>query len=483
MAVSNINNTNFTFAPITLNRDITREQNIENANRQISHIEREIEVRENYIDSNDSLIALKQSYISNLKENISARENYVDSNNQLINLLEENNCAREKLIAGNEKIIKLHQEQKQTLLEQRQTLLEQKENNLKQIELLESSKEIGREKYNILKNTNSQLQALLDGKAPSSSKSVKPIQTPKLPDLDEKTYKVSPLDTGFIADVKVEKETKLKEVSNEQFKRKSVINLKSDTLQKEKEFLAERGVLFKENSPVVTETLVRNMYKIAKADNSLADGEYDKAQKRYDKILSSNGLNNKTIDANYRPLNEQLRLAAQTYQNILKFEKDNGLDVTSNVNLTASMIATHIMDKHNVNKAEALDMIKNQFYYSEVSPKLEQGTLIKEQSAKLEDVVKKTDMAIDYHEKQIVKASSTDKAKDVTSTSKKDDRLSPTYRAAISHIPKFNSSILQSDNVKFPTISSPMQRYAIQSQKNILESILLAKIANVSKFV
>jgi len=124
MAVSNINDKNFIFAPITLNRDVNRGQgtsNIENLERRITRIDREIEATQNLVRSNNRIISIREN------------------------------------------IIKLHQEQKQIILDQ-------KENNNK-----------------IIANNNkaiSQLQGLLDGKKPVRSKSVQPTQPSKLEEVN-----------------------------------------------------------------------------------------------------------------------------------------------------------------------------------------------------------------------------------------------------------------------------------------------------------
>ena len=46
MAASNINNRNFNFAPISLNREFNREQIVQNINNRVSCIDKEIKVKE-----------------------------------------------------------------------------------------------------------------------------------------------------------------------------------------------------------------------------------------------------------------------------------------------------------------------------------------------------------------------------------------------------------------------------------------------------
>ena len=124
MAVSNINDKNFIFAPITLNR----------ANRN---------------DNTNSELTQLRRDVSRIDREIKATENYVSITKD---------------------IIKLHKEQK--------------ENINKRISLLESSKKLDRQKINTLQNTNAQLQDLLDGKKPVRSKSVQPVQPSKLEEVN-----------------------------------------------------------------------------------------------------------------------------------------------------------------------------------------------------------------------------------------------------------------------------------------------------------
>lgn len=127
MAVSNINDKNFVFAPITLNRDVNREQRTSNIEGRVTRIDREITARERYVDS------------------------LVESRD----LLKQNIEVRQKRIAGGERLIKLHQEQK--------------ENINKRVGLLEKNNEL--------------LNGMLE-KRHNRSKSVQPVQTSKLEEVN-----------------------------------------------------------------------------------------------------------------------------------------------------------------------------------------------------------------------------------------------------------------------------------------------------------
>jgi chromosome segregation ATPase len=111
-----------------------RVRQIENNQRQIAHIDKEIGIRTDY---RNTLVESRNTHI----ESRNAWKNYA-------NLLEQN-------IASNNELISLYKESRE-LDRKRIGLME------RQITLLQESKEIGREKINILKNTNEKLQVLSD---------------------------------------------------------------------------------------------------------------------------------------------------------------------------------------------------------------------------------------------------------------------------------------------------------------------------------
>jgi hypothetical protein len=216
MAVSNISNSNFRFAPITLNRDINREQRQPaNVSNQISRIDREITARENFVNSNNRVVSTTENLIN-------ARQNLVNTNRESI-------ATTEQLIASNNKIIELSKEHIQTLQESRdltKKMIDLNDEGIKRID------ETNVKLEELTNRTNTKIRSLLErvrGKSHESKPVAQPESTSqskrassidkgnkigtsvadknksvnyKLPDLNEKTYKTSVLDTAFIAESK-----------------------------------------------------------------------------------------------------------------------------------------------------------------------------------------------------------------------------------------------------------------------------------------
>jgi hypothetical protein len=128
MALPSINDKNFISAPITLNRVNNRNNNTSELiqlRREVAFIDREINVHENYVS------------------------------------------LTKQLIAGNKELIKLHQEQKENI---NKRIVVYQDTNKKLVSLFD--------------NKHAQLQDLLDGKKPVRSKSVQPVQTSKLEEVN-----------------------------------------------------------------------------------------------------------------------------------------------------------------------------------------------------------------------------------------------------------------------------------------------------------
>ena len=113
MAVSNINDKQVIFAPITLNR----QNRVENLQHQVSRIDREINVRENYVSTLSNHVSLLEKRIASNNKSISLRKEYMqtltesrDLDRKRIGLLKESK------VIGREKIDLMY-----TLLDRRQS--------------------------------------------------------------------------------------------------------------------------------------------------------------------------------------------------------------------------------------------------------------------------------------------------------------------------------------------------------------------------
>jgi hypothetical protein len=114
---------------------------------------------------------------------------------------------------------------------------------------------------------------------------------------------------------------------------------------------------------------------------------------------------------------------------------------------------------------------------------LPKGRLIREQKAKLESDVKKHNIAIDYHNNKLDKLTNSDKAKDVTDTTKpsKKEGLATGYKPTnpidtLRTDSKPDTVKSSSSSSYISNFSSQQQRYIAQSQTNIWDSIVAANI-------
>jgi hypothetical protein len=190
----------------------------------------------------------------------------------------------------------------------------------------------------------------------------------------------------------------------------------------------------------------------------------------------------KEITKDYIPLDEQLRLASKVYLAIQSIQRDNHLKNMPN-ELEASMLAVHTSRYISLSKMEALNMIENMFYYSaetkEDKNALPKGSLIKEQTAEMEDRIKKHEIAIDYQNQQIAKMSNSDQEKNATTTSipSKTEGLANSYRPSSNLVHDLRTDNKQEkENSVVSTLSSQQYKYIVQSQTNIWESIVAANV-------
>lgn len=120
----------------------------------------------------------------------------------------------------------------------------------------------------------------------------------------------------------------------------------------------------------------------------------------------------------------------------------------------------------------------------EIKNLLPQATLLKEQSAKLEENAKKYELAIEYKEKEIAKLSdSIEGVKDVTRTSSTNTQnsrregVSTNYTPPANYVPSFNTILKSNDEYfDFNRFTEEQRKYIAQSQANIYESIITSNI-------
>ena len=136
-------------------------------------------------------------------------------------------------------------------------------------------------------------------------------------------------------------------------------------------------ILHKINDQIfIQKEVIHNMYEdlrqnkdnkeaiLLRADKLLKASQCEKAINEYDKILNNRLDYQTVIDSDYRPLDEQLRQASKLYMSFYKKFDISELSASTKDNLIASYIAAHTEGKYHVSKNEALDMIKNDFFYS-----------------------------------------------------------------------------------------------------------------------
>ena len=212
------------------------------------------------------------------------------------------------------------------------------------------------------------------------------------------------------------------------------------------------------------------------------ESKYKEAQEKYDTILNQNESSKKEITKDYIPLDEQLRRASKMYLEIQGIQRLNYLKNMPK-ELEASILAVNINQYISLSKMEALNMIENMFYYSaetkEDQTALPKGSLIKEQTAEMEDRIKKHEIAIDYQNQQIAKMSNSDQAKNATTTSipSKTEGLANSYRPSSNLVHDLRTDNKQEkENSVVSTLSTQQYKYIVQSQTNIWESIVAANV-------
>jgi len=218
------------------------------------------------------------------------------------------------------------------------------------------------------------------------------------------------------------------------------------------------------------------------ADTFVTVGKYKEAQEKYDTVLSQNESSKKEITKDYIPLDEQLRHASKMYLAIQRIQRYYHLENMPK-ELEASILAVNINQYISLSKMEALNMIENMFYYSaetkEDQTALPKGSLIKEQTAEMEDRIKKHEIAIDYQNQQIAKMSNSDQAKNATTTSipSRTEGLANSYRPSSNLVHDLRTDNKQEkENSVVSTLPSQQYKYIVQSQTNIWESIVAANV-------
>ncbi len=171
---------------------------------------------------------------------------------------------------------------------------------------------------------------------------------------------------------------------------------------------------------------------------------------------------------------------------VVDFQNYYKLDITSKSELVASIIASHIIDKNSVSKAEALNMIQNQFFYSERSNQitLVSNVLNDKSNIPKTKLLNINDTKVDHTEKQLVKLEA--KINNAGFTTPQEKAVSerdtpgilPTYKPFTSY--RFDT-YAEDEVTKEKSVADlkALEKKVYNSQKNIYESIVSKMLAKL----
>lgn len=100
---------------------------------------------------------------------------------------------------------------------------------------------------------------------------------------------------------------------------------------------------------------------LKEADLRLELGNTKEALKEYNQIIGNR--ENKPVPNDYRPVEEKLRQASKLYMEFQPLIENLAISNALKMKLYCTGIAAHTTGMFNISKAEALHMIKSQFYY------------------------------------------------------------------------------------------------------------------------
>jgi len=504
MAAS-INNRNYNLIPISLDQGLCREHLSQKINDKISVIDKEIKVTEQFVESNKKIKNTTEQLISSHKKSIDLNKESLDARKKLLEGGEKLIQGNEKLIEGGEKLIKLHQEQKENL-NKRIDLYKKLVNNLDDTSTKMTA---------VYDRANAKFQALLDRKGKLSNNTELTTTTPKLEEpknsiipstqkvLDTSTSgKPHPISNEIndrLAAIRAKRLNKIvepnttvsvnnrnntKEVSVALPENKASVSVGTQTDNTVAVVIPKKTVTTIDQGTQTENKLSKqDVTKLTnQADTFVTVGKYKEAQEKYDTVLSQNESSKKEITKDYIPLDEQLRRASKMYLAIQRIQRYYHLENMPK-ELEASILAVNINQYISLSKIEALNMIENMFYYSaetkEDQTALPKGSLIKEQTAEMEDRIKKHEIAIDYQTQQIAKMSNSDQAKNATTTSipSRTEGLANSYRPSSNLVHDLRTDNKQEkENSVVSTLSTQQYKYIVQSQTNIWESIVAANV-------
>ena len=368
-----------TIIPQHNNRQILVERGEQRiAAQNIARIDKEINVREKYVETLDNHIKLT-------KENINLRKDYIQTvkesreiDREIINIHERTINKLQSLLDRNSNKIDGLDEKGNSLFitdSAKPNMPTSYKPSPAQLKVLtnQTNGEVGKDIY--IKNVRELGSSLIYRRTTFVSNT-----TPLIKEYKENYNDLMLLRNELIPKIKSNEETITKNKEFLQNYSKSITGEKIGS-RKEEDAIAvlieKNTVLEKENSMYISKIVeANNTYmdiikiplmeqeKINKADELLLTNEKSSADEVYNQILISRPNSEKEVDDNYRPLDEQLRQVSKLYMSLQRIQNKLKIDLLSEKDFVASYIASHTTGKYSVNKNEVINMIDNRFFYS-----------------------------------------------------------------------------------------------------------------------
>ena len=368
-----------TIIPQHNNRQILVERGEQRiAAQNIARIDKEINVREKYVETLDNHIKLT-------KENINLRKDYIQTvkesreiDREIINIHERTINKLQSLLDRNSNKIDGLDEKGNSLIitdSAKPNMPTSYKPSPAQLKVLtnQTNGEVGKDIY--IKNVRELGSSLIYRRTTFVSNT-----TPLIKEYKENYNDLMLLRNELIPKIKSNEETITKNKEFLQNYSKSITGEKIGS-RKEEDAIAvlieKNTVLEKENSMYISKIVeANNTYmdiikiplmeqeKINKADELLLTNEKSSADEVYNQILISRPNSEKEVDDNYRPLDEQLRQVSKLYMSLQRIQNKLKIDLLSEKDFVASYIASHTTGKYSVNKNEVINMIDNRFFYS-----------------------------------------------------------------------------------------------------------------------
>jgi len=361
--------------------------NIQSVDVKIARIDKEINVREKYVNTLDNHIKLtkeninfRKDYIQTLKESKELGEKRIDLMEKIIGLKQDTNDKLQALLDRNSSKIDLSDAKGNSLI-----VTDSAKSNMPtsykpspaQLKVLanQTNDEVGRDIY--IKNVRELGGSLIYKRTTFVSST-----TPLVKEFKENYDDLILLRKELIPKIKSNEEIINKNKEILQNYSASITGEKIGSRKEENAIavlIEKNAALEKVNSVYINKMVeAKNVYmdiikiplmeqeKINKADELLVNNNKSSASELYNQILISRPNSEKEVDENYRPLDEQLRQASKLYMNLQKIQNTLKIDLLSEKDLVVSCIAAHTTGKYSVSKNEVINMIDNGFFYSSI---------------------------------------------------------------------------------------------------------------------